>query len=66
MASSRHQILRDAAGREVVKFVLPSGGIGIVATCIPAEALDKIARELRRDLERLERRLAAAKQRSQG
>ena len=52
MADFQGELMRDAQGREVVRFTTPSGVRAVVATCIPQEALDKMARSLRRKLAR--------------
>lgn len=44
------QVLRDDTGREVLKFVTPSGVTGIVATSVPPQALDALMEELARKL----------------
>jgi hypothetical protein len=49
------EILRDVAGREVVKFTTPSRVVGIVATCIPDSALRAFVRSLRRKIRSRER-----------
>lgn len=62
-ASSKMEILRDQAGREVVKFTTPSGVVGIVATCIPDSALRAFARALQRKIRRRERARQSASKR---
>jgi hypothetical protein len=52
MAEFQGEVIRDAQGREVVRFTTASGLRAVVATCIPQEALDKMARSLRRELAR--------------
>lgn len=46
MADFQGEVIRDARGREVVRFTTPSGVQAIVATCIPPEILAKFARRL--------------------
>jgi hypothetical protein len=60
MAEFQGKVIRDAQGREVVRFTTASGVRAVVATCIPQEALDKMARSLRRKLARGQRRPAGA------
>jgi hypothetical protein len=62
-AASKIEILRDQAGREVVKFTTPSGVVGIVATCIPDSALRAFARALQRKIRRRERARRSASER---
>ncbi|HEY6513943.1 MAG TPA: hypothetical protein VI032_18340 [Burkholderiaceae bacterium] len=45
-------VLRDRDGREVVIFTTPAGVTGTVDTSISPEALDAMARGLRRSLRR--------------
>lgn len=60
MADFQGEIVCDPQGREVIRFTTASGVHAIVATCIPQEALDKMARSLRRKLARSwTRRLSA-------
>lgn len=54
------EVIRDARGREVVRFTTGSGLQAIVATCIPPAALAKLARKLERKIARRQARLAAA------
>lgn len=60
MANFQGEVIRDAHGREVVRFTTPSGVQAIVATCIPREALAQLARKLERKIARRKARLAAA------
>lgn len=64
MASFQGEVIRDECGREVVCFTTPSGVHAIVATCIPPEALAKMARLLKRKIARNQVRLAAAAERA--
>ena len=50
------ELIRDARGREVVRFTTESGVRAIVATCIPPAALLKMARKLERKIARREAR----------
>jgi hypothetical protein len=52
------QLLRDAQGREVVKFTTPSGVTAWVATSIPDQALRAFAKKLARKMRDAERRRA--------
>ncbi len=54
------EVIRDARGREVVRFTTESGVRAIVATCIPPAALLKMVRKLERKIARRQARLAAA------
>lgn len=56
------KLLRDAAGREVVKFTTPSGVVAIVDASVSQEAIASFARSLKR---RMARR-AAQQRRSTG
>lgn len=60
MAHFQGEGIRDASGREVVRFTTPSGVQTIVATCIPQEALVKMVRKLERQISRCQTRMAAA------
>ncbi len=60
MADFQGEVIRDAQGREVVRFTTASGVRAVVATCIPHEALDKMARSLRRTLARSQPRPVGA------
>lgn len=60
MADFQGEVIRDAHGREVVRFTTPSGVRAIVATCIPAAALDKMARRIERKIAKRNASLAAA------
>ena len=53
------QIIRGENGHDVYHFVTPSGVVGIVATCVPDEALTLLMRKLR-DGERRRAREALA------
>lgn len=50
MADFQGEVIRDAKGREVVRFTTESGVQAIVATSIPPEALDKLIRKLERKI----------------
>jgi nitrate/TMAO reductase-like tetraheme cytochrome c subunit len=50
MADFQGEVVRNSQGREVVRFTTASGVRAVVATCIPQEALDKVARSLKRKL----------------
>ncbi len=50
MADFQGEVVRNSQGREVVRFTTASGVRAVVATCIPQEALDKMARSLKRKL----------------
>jgi hypothetical protein len=52
------QIIRGENGHDVYHFVTPSGVVGIVATCVPDEALTLLMRKLKRKLRDGERRRA--------
>lgn len=58
MANFQGEVIRDASGREVVRFTTPSGVQAIVATCIPPAALAKMARKLERKIARRQSHLA--------
>ena len=45
-AGFQGEVIRDARGREVVRFTTESGVRAIVAICIPQEALATMARKL--------------------
>lgn len=60
MADFQGEVIRDSRGREVVRFTTPSGVRAIVATCIPQEALAKMARKLERKIARRRARFASA------
>ena len=60
MGDFEGEVIRDARGREVVRFTTPSGVRAIVATCIPQEALAKMARKLERRIARRQASLAVA------
>ncbi len=45
-----HRIIRDPRGRELVKFETPSGVTAWVATGISSDALNALAKKLRRKL----------------
>jgi predicted RNase H-like nuclease (RuvC/YqgF family) len=59
MACFDGEVIRDARGREVVRFTTSSGVRAVFATDISDEALKKFARSLRRKLARSQARLAA-------
>ena len=60
-AGFQGEVIRDARGREVVRFTTESGVRAIVAICIPQEALATMARKLERKIARRGcRRTAAA------
>lgn len=50
MAGFQGEVVRNSQGREVVRFTTASGVRAVVATCIPQEALEKMARSLKRKL----------------
>lgn len=54
------EVIRDARGREVVRFTTESGVRAVVATCIPMAALAKMARKLERKIARRKAHLEAA------
>ncbi len=58
MADFQGEVIRDSRGREVVRFTTASGVRAVVATSIPQEALDKMARGLRRKLARSHTRMS--------
>lgn len=60
MADFRGEVVRDPQGREVIRFTTASGVHAAIATCIPQEALDKMARGLRRKLARSRTRRVGA------
>lgn len=60
MAHFQGEVVRDPQGREVIRFTTASGVHATVATCISQEALDKMARSLRRKLARSRTRRAGA------
>ena len=60
MAEFQGEVICDVKGREVVRFTTASGVRAVVATCIPQEALDKMARGLRRKLARSQPRPVGA------
>jgi hypothetical protein len=62
MADFQGEVIRDARGREVVRFTTPSGVRAAFATDISDEALKKFARSLRRKLARSQARLASQPQ----
>jgi len=45
-----HRIIRDPRGRELVKFETPSGVTAWVATSVSSDALNALAKKLRRRL----------------
>lgn len=49
-ADFQGEVIRDARGREVVRFTTASGVRAVVATCIPMAALAKMARKLERKI----------------
>lgn len=57
------ELIRDARGREVVRFTTRSGVCAVVATCISAAALDKMARSLQRKIRRGEAKTQSKVQR---
>lgn len=60
MTDKQTKVVRDTLGREVLQFTTPSGVQGIVATCIPPEALVKLARKLEGKLATRQARPASA------
>jgi nitrate/TMAO reductase-like tetraheme cytochrome c subunit len=52
MSEFQGEVIRDAQGREVVRITTSSGVRAVIATCIPAAALDKMARKLERKIAR--------------
>ena len=60
MPGFQGEVVRDAKGREVVRFTTESGVRAVVATCIPPEALAKFVRSLKRKIARQEARFAGA------
>jgi hypothetical protein len=48
MTEYQAEVIRDAEGRETVRFTTPCGVSAIIATCIPHEALESMERSLTR------------------